>query len=103
MSRTLRRRNARHEYTWVMSDFVFIGNLLTRIRIDRHSSEGRRLINRFHADGGGQKGPPPFFRRSHNKRLDTANENELRRALHDPAYDPVFLARHKSSAKWAWW
>lgn len=105
MSRTYRRRGERHEYRWVLCEWAFESDCLRAFLIDRHSPEGRRAIARFHSDREVtmKGGVPHWFRRVFKRRQSTSNARELRRWLADPGYDPVMNARHRSSAKWAWW
>lgn len=105
MSRTYRRRGERHEYRWVLREWVFESGRRTPVLLDRHSPEGRRAIARFHSDAQitMHGGVPRWFRRIFKKRQRNANTRQLLRWLADPGYDPVMNARHRSSAKWAWW
>lgn len=105
MSRTYRRRGERHEYRWVLPEFVFESGCLTRVLIDRGSPEGRRAIARFHSDAEAtmKGGVPHWFRRVFKRRQDNGNARELLRWFADPGYNPVMNVRHRSSAKWAWW
>ncbi len=93
MSRTYRRRGQQHEYRWVLRE------------LDRYSPEARRAIARFHSDAQVtmQGGVPRWFRRIFKRRQRNANTRQLLRWLADMRYDPVMNARHRSSAKWAWW
>ena len=50
MSRTYRRRGARHDYDWMLHDYRWVGGMLVAFLIDRPSKEGRRAIARFHSD-----------------------------------------------------
>lgn len=107
MSRTVRRRSARHAYAWVLREHVFISRWYFEWRpIDRHSTEGRRRLAVFHSDSTHYlthcSNPPRSFRKAHDHQLRTHNDAELRRALYDPGYDPVFLTNHRHSARWAW-
>jgi len=105
MSRTYRRRGERHEYRWVLREWIFESGGLTPILLDRNSFEGRRAIARFHSDAQFtmKGGVPRWFRRIFKRRQRNANTRQLLRWLADPGYDPVVNARHRSSAKWAWW
>jgi hypothetical protein len=106
MSRTYRRRGARHEYRWVLREWSFASaGYLAPVMLDRHSPEGRRAIARFHSDTQVTlgSGPPRWFRRIFEKRHRNANARQLLRWLANPEYDPVMNARHRHSAKWAWW
>lgn len=104
MSRTHRRRGARHEYRLVLRDWVFESDYLRAFLIDRRSPEGRRAIARFHSDASHHtSGVPRWFRRIFKRRQRTSNTSELRRWLNDPAHDPVMDVKHRHSARWAWW
>lgn len=105
MSRTYRRRGERHEYCWVLLDYTIERGDLKRVLLDRRSEEGRRAINRFHSDAQVtmRGGPPHWFRRVFKRRQRNANTRQLLRWFADPGYEPVMNARHRNSAKWAWW
>lgn len=104
MSRTYRRRSARHEYAWVLRELV----RMPRCRfewhpIDRNSRHGRRLLARFHSDAQRMhNGPPREFRKASDHAIRTRNDAELRRALRDPGYDPVCQSNHRHAARWDW-
>jgi hypothetical protein len=105
MSRTYRRRGARHEYNWVLSDWDITQPFGVRIHLDRHSKEGRRALARFHSDAEVTMGStaPRWYRHVFDHRLRTMNDRELRRWLADPGYAPVFQIRHLHRANWSWW
>ena len=105
MSRTYRRRGARHEYRWVLREAAFVSGRFFEIRIDRHSSPGRRAIARFHSDAEFtmRSAAPRWYRRVFDHRLRTLNDRELRRWMADPGYDPVQQVRHRHRANWSWW
>lgn len=50
MSRTYRRRGARHDYDWVLRDHRWVDCVLVRSWINPRSKEGRRAIARFHSN-----------------------------------------------------
>lgn len=106
MSRTYRRRGERHEYRWVLRDWFFdsTSSRFTPYLIDHHSPEGRRAIARFHSDAEVtmRGGVPHWFCRIFKRRQRNADSRELLRWLADPGYGPVLQARHRHSAKWAW-
>lgn len=105
MSRTYRRRGERHEYRWVLREWTFESGHLIRLSIEANSREGRRAIARFHSDAEVtmKGGAPHWFCRIFKRRQRNANTRELLRWLADPGYDPVIEAKHRNSAKWAWW
>ena len=102
MSRTFRRRHARHDYVWELRDYD--PALRTWYRIDAHSLEGRKAIARFHSDAAFKMSSAPnWYCKLFNRKLNTANDRQLRRWRDDPGYDPVFEERHMHSANWSWW
>ena len=105
MSRTYRRRGERYECRWVLREWAVEPGRLTPVMLDRRSPEGRRALARFHSDVEAtmKGGVPRWFRRIFKRRQRNANTRQLLRWLADPGYDPVMNARHRSSAKWAWW
>ena len=105
MSRTYRRRGQRHDYDRVLRDYDWVNGVLTRFWIDARSKEGRRALARFHSDAySSLRSPAPhWYRRIFDHHQRTLNVRQLHRWLDDPGYDPVFNARHKHCANWAWW
>jgi hypothetical protein len=105
MSRTYRRRGERHEYGWVLREWTFEAGHVKRVMLERNSPDGRRAIARFHSDAQVtmKGGVPRWFRRIFKRRQREANTRQLLRWLADPGYEPVMSARHRNSAKWAWW
>ena len=105
MSRTYRRRSERHEYLWVLREWTFERGYFEPVLLDRNSLEGRRAIARFHSDAQVTMngGAPRWFRRLFKRRHREADARELLRWLSDPGYEPMMNARHRNSARWAWW
>jgi len=105
MSRTYRRRGERHEYDWVLRDWESAEPFSARIRLDRHSNEGRSALARFHSDAEVTMGSsaPRWYRRLFDHKLRSMNDRQFRRWLADPGYDPVFQVRHLHRANWSWW
>lgn len=105
MSRTYRRRGARHDYDWVLRDYRWLDGALVPFLIEPHSKEGRRAIARFHSDACWtlRSTAPRWYRRIFDHQLRTLNTRQLRRWLNDPDYNPVFQARHRHNANWSWW
>lgn len=105
MSRTFRRRGERHEYRWVLRDWILVGLRALPVEIDRYSRAGRRAIARFHSDAEEtmRSAAPHWYRRQFDHRIRTKNDREYRRWLADPGYDPIMCARHRHSANWSWW
>ena len=104
MSRTYRRKSERHEYRWVLREWTFAPGYLVRVDLHRHSPGGRRLIARFHSDAQVtmKGGPPRWFRRLFKRRQRNANTHQVLKWLADPRHDPIMVARHRNSARWAW-
>ena len=104
MSRTFRRRRHRYEYRWVLRDWITVP-LVAKVQIDPRSPEGRRAIARFHSDKEVTMGgaAPRWYRKVFDRRQRTFNNNQLRRWLADPGYDPVMRVRHRHNANWSWW
>lgn len=105
MSRTYRRRGQQHDCQWVLRDYRWVGGALVTFLIDPRSKEGRRAIACFHSDAYWtlRSTAPRWYRRIFDHRQGTVNTRELRRWLDDSGYDPVFDARHRHRANWAWW
>ena len=70
MSRTYRRRGERHEYRWVLREWIVESGHVTPVVLDRNSPEARRAIARFHSDAQAtmQGGVPRWFRRIFKRR-----------------------------------
>ena len=105
MSRTYRRRGDRYEYRWVLREHEWVNGTRVPFRLDPRSKEGRKALAYFHSDAQVtmRSGAPRWYRRVHDKRLDTLNARELRRWMDDSGYDPVFHPRHRHWADWSWW
>ena len=103
MSRTIRRRDARHEYAWVLRDYD--PAVRDWRRIDARSRAGRKEIARFHSDATEtmRSGAPHWYRKRFKRKFNTLNDYQLRRWLNNPGYDPVFEERHMHNANWSWW
>ncbi|MDA8110423.1 MAG: hypothetical protein M0015_17645 [Betaproteobacteria bacterium] len=89
----------------MLRDSRWVNSVLIPFWIDPRSKEGRRAIARFHSDACWtlKSTAPRSYRRIFDHRLRTLNTRELRRWLDDPDHDPVFEARHRPNANWAWW
>jgi hypothetical protein len=105
MSRTYRRQNERHEYRWVLREWTFETGRIQSFMLDRHSPKGRRAIARFHSDAEVtmKGGAPHWFCRIFKRRQRNADTREFLRWRADASYEPMMNARHRNSAKWAWW
>ena len=105
MARTFRRTRERHEYSWLLRERRFGGARGTSVGLDQKSTEGRKAIALFHADGtSGMSGSAPrWYRKVSDHRIRTVNDRVLRHWISDPGFDPVFQDWHKHEANWNWW
>lgn len=99
MSRTVRRKNERWDYGWVLRDWDGRG------AVDRHSWEGRRRIARYHSDAGTgglyMDSAPRWYRRAQNKKVWRAEERAVRRWM--SGIDIEIPSRIQvSNASWFW-
>lgn len=93
MSRTLRRRNCRHKYWWVLRDpSVFFSRCETML--DPVSPAGRRALALYHSDNHQPGTLPQWWRRACKANVKTKHERMIRRWLNNPEFDPVFVPRH---------
>ena len=105
MSRTYRRRRHRYEYRWVLRDWKAAVPSGTTVMLDPRSPKRPRAIARFHSDKEVTMGGavPRWYRKVFDRRQNTFNDNQLRRWLADPGYDPVMQVQHRHAANWSWW
>jgi len=50
MSRTVRRKNQKNEYSWVLKDWHLFIHVGPSVRHDQHSLLGKKAIALFHSD-----------------------------------------------------
>lgn len=105
MSRTYRRRRHRYEYHWVLRDWKAGLPFGAPVLIDPRSPDGRRAITRFHSDRETtmRGAAPRWYRKVFDRRLRAFNDEQLRRWIANPGYDPVMRAWHRHDANWSWW
>lgn len=105
MSRTVRRKNQRHEYAWVLKDWDLFLKGGPSIRHDQHSPAGRKAIAIFHSDKEITmgSGAPRWYRKIFDRRRRTRNDRVMRQWLGNHDFDPAFEASHKHEANWSWW
>jgi hypothetical protein len=105
MSRTYRRRGARHDYNWVLRDTRWVNGTLVTFRFDKRSKEGRRAVARFHSDAcwTPRSAALRWSRRIFDRQLRTMNARQLRHWCDDPSYDPMLQPRHRHNANWSRW
>ena len=105
MSRTIRRKNQRHEYVWALKDWDLLMNGGPSVRHDQHSPIGRKAIALFHSDKEVTMGSsaPRWYRKVFDRRRRTRNDRMMRQWLTDQEFDPVFESSHKHDANLSWW
>ena len=105
MSRTFRRKNQQHEYSWVLRDWDLFLNGGPSIQHDRHSLAGRKSVAKFHSDAQVtmSSSAPRWYRKVFDRRRRTRNNRVMRGWLKNPDFDPVFESSHKHDANWTWW
>jgi len=105
MSRTVRRKNQKHEYSWVLKDWHLFIHGGPSVRHDQHSLLGKKAIALFHSDKEVTMGSsaPRWYRKVFDRRRRTRNDRMMRQWLVDREFDPVFEASHKHDANWSWW
>lgn len=109
MARTIRRRKAKFNYSqWVLCDLVRDpGGFFQWVDIDRHSTEGRRKLARYHGDAGfgdyGHACPPHWYRRARNKSASNQEKQRIHRwkKLGDEQYEVPRSVRVRD-ASWYW-
>jgi hypothetical protein len=94
MSRTLRRRNCRHAYRYVLNDRS------VEALLDPVSPAGRWALALYHSDNHWTCPIPRGWRRACKANVKTQHERMIRRWLDDPEFDPVFVQRHDKG--WFW-
>ncbi|WP_143070812.1 hypothetical protein [Polynucleobacter asymbioticus] len=105
MSRTMRRKNERYEYTWVLKDWDLYIKCGIRVQHDSRSSAGRKAIAIFHSDKQVTMGTsaPRWYKRLYDRRRRTRNNRVMKHWLDGKDFDPLFEARHRHEANWSWW
>ena len=104
MSRTFRRKNQQHEYSWVLKDWDIFFKGMGTAHHSPKSPAGRKAIAVFHSDAQVTMGSsaPRWYRREHDHRRRTKNNRVMRLWLAGLA-DPFFEVRHRHDANWSWW
>lgn len=105
MSRTIRRKNQKHEYAHVLWDLLYAGNDWVHFCHERHSLEGRCRIRRFHSDGyESMQMVPKHFRQTRNRIHRAQAKQKIRQFLHSgDLNDGPVLPVHKQDARYYWW
>ena len=107
MSRTVRRKQAKYHYCWVLRDWMFVNGFIQRITISPYSKAGKKAIAEFHADHGfgdySHMSPPHWYRRMCNKQFSQRESRYLhiRKKLGDDHYEVPLPVRVRN-ANWYW-
>jgi hypothetical protein len=109
MAKTIRRKNHKYNYSWVLRspDWILIGGMYQRIptTLDRHSKAGKKALAEYHADGGfgsyGQASAPHWYRRMLNKKATNKEKNQLDRWVKDNDFEVPKPVR-VGDASWYW-
>lgn len=105
MARTKRRQSCRYDYAFLLTDYEHDGQVFRRFLHDPHSSEGIRILAKYHSDryvGIRSTAPRPYCR-FHSKKIKGTNNATLRKWLRNPDTEPVFQDNHLHGAGWHWW
>lgn len=106
MARTLRRKQAKHEYYWVLHDYVQCpSGYFVSIQVDPRSTEGRKRLCKFHSDSASTMDMvPASFRRIINRRRRRSDAQALHVfSLVGCLEDGPVLPRRRSDVRWFWW
>ncbi len=104
MSRTIRRKNARHEFAFHVGRLEDIDawDLERYGVIDPEKCLARKAA-RFHGDQYGRLSAPHWFARKLDKKIARANTAEIKRCLRQDCWDDHLPVRHVKNANWLWW
>lgn len=106
MSKTIRRRQAKHEYYWVLRDHVRCSDgYWVTIQMDPRSKQGRKRIKKFHSDSTRtMEMVPAWFRRSMNRRRRRNDHQTLHDFYREGCLeDGPVMRYHRSDILWLWW
>ena len=94
MSRTFRRKNQQHEYSWVLKDWDTFFNGRQTVHHSPKSPAGRKAIAVFHSDAlvTMASSAPRWYRKEYDHRRRTKNNRVMRLWLAGLA-DPFFEVR----------
>ena len=104
MSRTYRRKNQKHDYSWVLIHWGSRGDIDLPPH-DPQSVLGRRAIARYHSDRQMtmRSTAPRWYRKIFDRQLRNRNNRQMRKWLANQAYDPIFEVSHRHDANYGWW
>jgi len=105
MSRTIRRKGAAHEHYWVLRDWVRVDGFRREVLISEHSTEGRKILAKYHSDNEFTISMfPSWYRRQMNRLLRAKQRQAMQffRCQEDPMDGPTRLPVFKRNGQW-WW
>ena len=103
MAKTYRRRQEKHEYRLVLSDVQRLPGLRwRRVRIDRHTPEGRRRLARFHSDAHWPSRRVPAWYRHIEERRKRHGEATACRVIPQHGGGETLAICRKPSVHWTW-
>ena len=106
MARTIRRKNVKYHYDWVLTETVRTSGMYGyRVRVDQHSKAGKKLLAEYHSDSGfgdySHMSPPHWYRRYRNKVATSKEKQHIIKYLKDPEYEVPKPVR-VGDASWYW-
>lgn len=107
MAHTFRRRRVPQWERHVLSDHIvhtFPGGgwWIERVPVDPRSTEGRRLLARFHSDRPFQPGPTRAFLKPYHHSDRQACRRALHRWVTRDDHDFLAPAPHRHGGQWDW-
>lgn len=104
MSRTYRRKNQQHDYSWVLINWGARGDMHPQAHKPK-SVLGRKAIALYHSDSQitMRSAAPRWYRKVFDRQRRQRNDREMRSWLENQAYDPVFEVSHRHDANYSWW
>lgn len=105
MSRTFRRKNQQHEYTWVLRDWDCYEVGIPGVFHDPQSSAGKKAVAIFHSDKSVTMGnaAPHWYRKKYDHQRRTRNNRVMKSWLDGKDIDPLFEVWHRHEANRTWW
>lgn len=97
MSRTIRRKSAKHEAkSWVLTDYVYVGGYLKKVEVPEKSREGQKALAKFHSDAHPSfKEPgPAWFRNLFTERPQRREaKRQLTQFLKNPEKEVILRSK----------
>lgn len=105
MSRTIRRRRAKHRESSFVPDIDRLDSWdFSYTRTTNPKACQAKLLAWFHADNhSGEWNAPSWYARHINKQVDRATKQVLHHTLRTDAWDGFICPRYLRNANWNWW